>query len=230
MSILLRFIASLALLAAAYIALRPRRRRTGPGASAAARARQLRTPLVRVADVLRIPTQRGRQAGNYRAGSIGEQLTAELLAPLSGEGWTVLHDRALPGSRANVDHLLISPRGAVILPDSKLWSARYPLRVVDSRLIHGQFDVTGRTNGLRHEAHAVARHLGIVVVPLIVVHGAPIDGGELDLDGLRIIPADRLLEVLHAVDRATPRRDYRNPHRLTEQATRLFPPYLERAQ
>jgi len=81
-------------------------RRTGAGASAAARARQLRTPVVRVATALGIPTQRGRQAANWDAGAEGERRTATRLQELAREGWTVLHDRALPTGRANVDHLV----------------------------------------------------------------------------------------------------------------------------
>jgi hypothetical protein len=222
---LLRFIASVALIVAFYAALMPRRPRTGPGASAAARARQLRTPLVRLATAVGISTRAERLAARSDAGAVGEQRTAQLLAPLSGEGWAVLHDRALPRGNANLDHLLISPRGAVILPDSKLWSARYRLRVTDSRLLHGAWDVTDRLDGLRYEAHAVGRHLGLVVTPLVVVHGAPVDGGELDLDGLRIIPAGRLADVLRDLDRDHPRR---NPVAIAARAARLFPPYLER--
>ena len=199
--------------------------RTGPGASAAARARALRTPWVRLATAVGISTRAEQLASNSVAGAVGEQLTAKLLAPLSGEGWVVLHDRALPRSRANVDHLLFSPRCVVVLPDSKLWSARYRVRVVDGRLLHGQLDVTSRLDGIRYEAAAVARLLGVPVVPLVVVHGAPVDGGGLVLDGIRIVPADRLLPVLRALDQVPAQRP---PARLPQRAASLLPPYLER--
>src|SRR5512132_4412226 len=39
----------------------------------------------------------------WRRGANGEQRTARLLAPLERHGWVVLHDLAVPGSRANVD-------------------------------------------------------------------------------------------------------------------------------
>lgn len=214
----------LALAAAAYAALR--RRRTGPGASAAARARQLRTPLVRVADMLGIPTQRGRDAARWQAGAVGEQNTARRLAPLSGEGWTVLHDRALPRSRANLDHLLVSPRGTVIVPDTKRWSARYRLRVVNGRLLHGTQDVTDRLRGLRYEADTVSRLLNVPAIPLVVMDGPPVDGGALLVAGVRIVPASQALTAIRALDRATAQR---RPAGLGASATRLFPPYLERA-
>jgi len=34
---------------------------------------------------------------------------ARLLGPLGRQGWVVLHDLAVPGSRANLDHLVIGP-------------------------------------------------------------------------------------------------------------------------
>jgi hypothetical protein len=43
---------------------------------------------------------------------------ARLLAPLERHGWAVLHDLAIPGSQANIDHLAIGP-GGVLLVASK---------------------------------------------------------------------------------------------------------------
>jgi hypothetical protein len=39
----------------------------------------------------------------WRRGATGERRTARLLAPLERRGWVVLHDLAIPGSRANID-------------------------------------------------------------------------------------------------------------------------------
>jgi hypothetical protein len=41
----------------------------------------------------------------------GERRTARLLDPLKRHGWAVLHDLAVAGSRANLDHLVIGPGG-----------------------------------------------------------------------------------------------------------------------
>ncbi len=59
----------------------------------------------------------------WRRGARGERRTARRLRPLLRAGWTVLHDVAIPGSRANGDHLLIGPPG-VFLVDSKAWHGR----------------------------------------------------------------------------------------------------------
>jgi hypothetical protein len=204
-----------------------RRPRAGAGASAAARAWALRTPWVRLATLLGISTRGARTAARWEAGAVGERRTAVRLTPLEAEGWTVLHDRALPRSRANVDHLCISPRGIVVLPDSKRWSARYRLRIVNGRLLHGTWDVTDRLNGLRGETATVAALLGVPVIPLVVMDGPPIDGGELLLDGIRIVPADRALSIIRSLDRIPAQRP---PARLVYRAELLLPPYQERSR
>lgn len=206
---------------------RIRSRRGGAGASASARARQLRTPAVRIADHLGIPTQRSRQAARWDAGAEGERRTAERLAVLEREGWTVLHDRALPRSRANIDHLAISPRGRVYLPDSKRWSARWPISIRGGgRLFHGDRDVTSRLAGVRHETAAASRLLGLPVRPLVVLDGPHVPPAGLTLDGLRIIPADRLCHELRRLDRVLD-APHRSPGPLAVKAARLLPPYQQ---
>jgi Nuclease-related domain len=197
------------------------RQRPGAGSSTAAQARRLRSPLVRLADLLGVQTVRGRQAKQWAAGALGEKRTAARLKPLTRQGWMVLHDRALPTGNANVDHLLISPSGVVVVLDSKKWSARYPLRVRSGRLMHGDVDVTRRLNGLRHEARAVSAALGCPVIPLVSMEGAPLDGDQLVLDGIRIVPADRTLPVLRSIAR---RRGAVGEHP-GQRAAALFPPH-----
>ena len=47
----------------------------------------------------------------WRRGAAGERRTARLLAPLERHGWAVLHDLAIPGTQANIDHVVIGPVG-----------------------------------------------------------------------------------------------------------------------
>lgn len=210
-----------------FTRLRNRFRRPGAGASAAARARELRTPAVRIAERLGIPTQRSRQAARWAAGAEGERRTARRLAPLTRDGWTILHDRALPGSRANLDHLAISPNGVVIVPDTKRWSARWPVTVQDGRLYHGDRDVTARLSGLRHEADTVSRVLGVTAVPVVLMDGPRLDGAPLRVDGIRIVAADQACRHLRTL--ASTRSGHPHPERLAADASRLFPPYTRKA-
>jgi hypothetical protein len=57
----------------------------------------------------------------WRRGAAGERRTARLLAPLERHGWAVLHDLAIPGSSANIDHLVIGPGGVVVIDSKRYW-------------------------------------------------------------------------------------------------------------
>ena len=209
-----------------FTRLRNRFHRPGAGASAAARARQLRTPAVRIADHLGIPTRRSRHAARWAAGAEGEQRTAGRLVPLTRDGWTILHDRAIPGSRANLDHLAVSPDGVVIVPDTKRWSARWPVTVQGGRLYHGDRDVTARLSGLRHEADTVSRVLGVTAIPVVLMDGPRLDGAPLQVDGIRIVAAGQACHHLCAL--AATRPGHPHPGRLAAEADRSFPPYTRR--
>jgi Nuclease-related domain len=61
-------------------------------------------------------------AVGWRRGATGERRTARLLSQLERHGWAILHDLAVPGSRANIDHLAIGPGGVFVI-DSKQYRA-----------------------------------------------------------------------------------------------------------
>jgi hypothetical protein len=75
-------------------------------------------------------------ASAWRRGAAGERRTARLLDPLARHGWAVLHDLALPGSQANLDHLVIGPGGVFVI-DSKQYRGRLQLDPF-GRLWHGR--------------------------------------------------------------------------------------------
>ncbi len=99
---------------------------------------------------LALTTARRRAlVASWRQGAKGEQQTARLLAKLEREGWRVLHDLAIPGSRVNVDHLAIGPGGVWVI-DSKLWGRRVHW---DPRhgWMHGQAAIAPELNTTRWE-------------------------------------------------------------------------------
>ena len=61
-------------------------------------------------------------------GAKGERALGHLLDPLRDEGMAVLHDRRIPGSRANIDHLVISPAPVFVI-DAKNYKGRVERRV-----------------------------------------------------------------------------------------------------
>lgn len=195
----------------------------GAGASAAAEARRLRTPLIRLADLVGIDTAAGSRARRFDAGAVGEKATARLLRTLEQQGWVVLHDLALPYGKANVDHLLISPAGKVFILDSKWWSSRFVLSTRSGRLVHGKVDVDDRLDGLRHETRTVAKVLGIPVTAFVVMHGAPMNGDSLSVGNIRIVPAASAVARLLAASRNPGHSE--SQAAVAARAKRLLPSY-----
>lgn len=203
-------------------ALTTRRPTVGAGASSRARARQLRTPLVRLASAVGIQTEAARLADRCEIGADGEERVAVLLEALVDQGWTVLPDRALPRGEANVDFLVFSPEGGVFNVDAKVMKARYPLTAQDGRLMHGTRDITRRLRGLTYETRTVANLLGVRVLSVAAVIGPLPTGAELRVDGVRIIPAADLCTALRRYNReAIPQQ---RAAVLIDTARRLLPP------
>jgi hypothetical protein len=133
----------------------------------------------------------------WRRGAAGEQRTARLLSPLERQGWVVLHDLAVPGSRANIDHLVIGPGGVFVI-DSKQYRGRLQLDL-SGGLWHGRYSLAPTLQAVSFEADQAARVLpnpGVVVVPIVAVHGAQVPWGKVVMNGVPIVPAWRLPSML----------------------------------
>jgi Nuclease-related domain len=133
----------------------------------------------------------------WRRGAAGEQRTARRLARLERHGWAVLHDLAVPGSRANIDHLVIGPGGVFVI-DSKQYRGRLQLDP-SGRLWHGRYRLAPTLQAVSFEADRTAQVLpdpGVVVVPIVAVHGARVPWGKVVVEGVPVIPARRLPSML----------------------------------
>jgi hypothetical protein len=108
-----------------------------------------------------------------------QRRTGGILAQLEQEGWLVLHDVALPGWSASLDHLVIGPTGA--------WA-------IDSWRGNG-----GRRADLSWKAEAVADSLagtGIPVRPLLCLHVGARLPGRRAVQGIPLVSLRRLPDVL----------------------------------
>jgi Nuclease-related domain len=137
------------------------------------------------------------EAVAWRRGAAGERRTARLLDPLERHGWAVLHDLAVPGSRANIDHLVIGPGGVFVI-DSKQYRGRLELDR-SGRLWHGRYPLAPILRAVSFEADQAARVLpdpGVAVVPIVAVHGAQVPWGKVIIQGVPVVPARRLPTIL----------------------------------
>jgi hypothetical protein len=136
----------------------------------------------------------------WRRGAAGERRTARLLSPLERHGWVVLHDLAVPGSSANLDHLVIGPGGVFVI-DSKHYRGRLQLDS-SGRLRHGRYPLAPALRAVDFEADQAAQVLpdpDVVVVPIVAVHGAQVPWGKVVMNGVPVVAAGRLPSMLRAL-------------------------------
>ena len=137
------------------------------------------------------------EAVAWRQGAARERRTARLLDPLERHGWAVLHDLALPDSRANVDQLVIGPGGVFVI-DSKQYRGRLQLDA-SGKLWHGRYPLAPVLRAVSWEADQAAQVLpdpGVAVVPIVAVHGAQVPWGKVVTDGVPVLSAPRLPSLL----------------------------------
>ena len=136
------------------------------------------------------------EASVWRKGARGERRTARRLRRLQRRGYVAFHDLAMPGSRANIDHLLIGPTGVFVI-DSKQYSGRIQ-QTPDGRVWHNHYPMDEQLATVRAEAGSVEAILGAPVIPLLCVHGASVQWGGLAAQGVAIVPARQLGTALGA--------------------------------
>jgi hypothetical protein len=137
------------------------------------------------------------EARAWRRGARGERRTARHLRKLVREGWTILHDLAIPATRANGDHLLIGPPG-VFLVDSKAWHGTITL-AVDGSAWHNGHPLDQNLAMVRWEAQQFAQAIGAPVLPLLCVHDTQIPWGEVYVDNVPVLTPDKLLALLRSL-------------------------------
>jgi hypothetical protein len=134
----------------------------------------------------------------WRDGARGERATARRVQRLQRHGYRVLHDLQVPGSHANLDHLAIGPAGVFVIDskyyrgalqlggDGMLWYGRYPLAQQLATAVWASLRV----------AEALQLPPEVPVVPLLVIHRAPVPWGGLSVAGVQVIPPSVLADTL----------------------------------
>jgi hypothetical protein len=134
----------------------------------------------------------------WRRGAMGERLTAERLDELPPRRWAVWHDLRVPGSRANIDHLVVGRTGIWVV-DTK--TTRSPVRRGwrSVRLGERRLD----TDSTRWEAEVVVDRLTarlggslrrpLPVRPIVALHGHGLSRRGGRAGGVRVVPAEELL-------------------------------------
>ena len=79
--------------------------------------------LVRARDVLAEP----EKPTSWQKGADGEEAAGRTFERLTADGFIVLHDRRKPGTKWNIDHIVVGPKGVYVI-DAKHYSGRLEIR------------------------------------------------------------------------------------------------------
>lgn len=162
---------------------------------------------------------------SYGKAAEGERKTGRVLEDRKLGGYRVLHDRRIPGSRANIDHVAIGPGGVFVI-ETKSYRGKLEIRG-DEIFISGR----NRTSVIEQtwrEAVAVqtvlADHLAVAgfdVIPVLCIHGVEFPWGKTIAQGVRIVGPRGLKKTLQT---AEPRLSEGQVQQLTELAnSKLYP-------
>jgi hypothetical protein len=185
----------------------------------------------KVATKLAVDDSPRRSTQVWAQGAVGEEKMAALLDGLADVGVIALHDRRIPGTRANIDHIAITPWGVWVI-DAKRYLGKRPDFVTE-----GGFMGVGGTNRLtvggRKKDELVdgvlwqIERVQSVVGPDVSVRGAlafvdadwPLIGGDFSVRGVAVLWPRRLPKYM--LLRQEPTVDVVE---LTAQLARDFPP------
>ncbi|WP_244285951.1 nuclease-related domain-containing protein [Cryobacterium zongtaii] len=146
----------------------------------------------------------------WAIGARGEEVLGQRLDKLTGRNIHVLHDRRIPRTRANIDHIAVCPTGVFVI-DAKKYQGRPSLRAEGGlfrprteKLIVGSRDCTKLVDGAHKQVDLVRSALedadleGVPVRGLLCFVDAdwPLFGGDFTIDGVHVTWPRRALENL----------------------------------
>jgi hypothetical protein len=133
-------------------------------------------------------------------GAAGERRTASHLDELAADGYVVLHDRLIPGARANIDHIAIGPAGVFVIETKAL---RGKLMIVGEKLFVGERTRTGVIDETYREAIAVQvcladrlNALRSTVRPILCIHRTMQLLLDNEVQGVRVVSGPQLARFL----------------------------------
>jgi hypothetical protein len=133
----------------------------------------------RIGGVVLALTDEPQSTRAWAVGARGEEKLAEAL-----DGFSVLHDRRVPGTRGNIDHVVVAPAGVFVV-DAKRYEGRIEIRNhgwflrPDERLQVGRRDCSALADGMAWQVAAVEKALlaaGVAPLPPVTPVLCFVDG------------------------------------------------------
>ncbi|KUM36587.1 NERD domain protein [Arthrobacter sp. EpRS71] len=142
---------------------------------------------------------------SWDRGAIGEERLGARLNALATDGLAVLHDRRIPGSKANIDHIAITPAGIWVI-DAKRYKGRPELKIEGGilrprveKLLVGRRDCTKLVDGVLKQVEVVRSLFGDVPITgalCFIEADWPLIGGSFSTRGVHVLWPKRLVKVL----------------------------------
>lgn len=133
----------------------------------------------------------------WERGAVGEELMAQRLSDLP-DTFRVLHDRRIPGTRANIDHIVTAPSGVWVI-DAKRYKDKRPALHVEGGILRPRVEslrIGGRdgmklVDGVRSQVERVVAALDGAEVPVTGVlcfleADWPLIGGSFAVNGIDV--------------------------------------------
>lgn len=187
-----------------------------PGASArreferrkARREKHVREKNPRLGGLILALSDDPQSTTSWKTGAVGEERVGQRLNELATDSLRVLHDRRIPGSRANIDHLVVTPNGVFVV-DPKRYAGRPHLRV-EGGLIRARVEkLMVGTRNCTKLVEGVLRQVALVkdlVADWVPVRGVlcfvesdwPLFGGSFTTQGVDVLWPKKLYPKLQA--------------------------------
>lgn len=141
----------------------------------------------------------------WATGAVGEERLGARLDSLVSESVAVLHDRRIPGTKANIDHIAITTAGIWVV-DAKRYKGRPELKVEGGilrprveKLLVGHRDCTKLVDGVLKQVDLVREVVGDIPVTgalCFVEADWPLIGGAFTTRGVHALWPNRLGKLL----------------------------------
>lgn len=145
----------------------------------------------------------------WDTGAVGEERLGQRLNDLSSETVRVLHDRRIPGTRANIDHLAVTPTGIYVIDAKRYVNKRPSLKVeggflrprTEKLLVSGR-DQTKLVDGVLRQVALIQTIVGdevpVTGVLCFIEADWPLIGGAFASRGVEVLWPKKLYPRLAA--------------------------------
>ena len=175
------------------------------------REERIRAEHPRIGGLILALSEDPQSTRSWATGAAGEERLGIRLDAAAGDRLRLLHDRRIPRSRANIDHIAVTASGVFVI-DAKRYTGRPELQVEGGllrprveKLVVGRRDCTKLVDGVRAQVDVV-RSLLVASHPQVPVHGVlcfvdadwPLIGGDFTSRNVYVVWPRKLQKRLLA--------------------------------